>query len=205
MIEATKVTVDFKQVTEYLDHQTGEPFLSNRHWIIARYCQQTAETTKFYGANNEQVAEFPTSSISCIRYPQTDPNSPKYRALGNKAFIKDVKAVKKHAYLQWTEEEDDQLLEEVSKGYSLELMATLHDRPIGGIYSRLWKHDWHENYDHPYLEDRQKDRATKVHKALYPEISLGAKEVITCCGCGLTVWGKDCKCWKVSSGLGNWD
>lgn len=205
MIEATKVIVDFKQVTEHIDYQTGEAFISNRHWIIARYCEQSAETTTFYGANHEEVAQFPTINISRIRYPEADPNAVKYRALGNKAFVKSVKEEKKNAYTQWTEQEDDQLFEEVSKGYSLELMANLHDRPIGGIYSRLWKLGLEVGYDHPHLEERQKDRAKRIHKALYPAQDVGAKDVITCCGCGLTVWGKECKCWKVSSGLGNWD
>ena len=56
MIEATKVIVDFKHVTEHIDIQTGELFLSNRHWVIARYCEQSAEFTTFYAANHEFVA-----------------------------------------------------------------------------------------------------------------------------------------------------
>jgi len=205
MIEAIKVIVDFEQVTEHIDIQTGEPFLSNRHWVIARYCEQSAELTTFYGVNQEVVAQFPTSNISRIRFPEADPNAVKYRALGNKAFVKSVKEEKKNAYMRWSEEEDDQLFEEVSKGFSLELMANLHDRPIGGIHSRLWKLGLEEGYSHPDLEDRQKDRAKRINRALYPIHELGKKEVITCCGCGLTIWGKECKCWKVSSGLGNWD
>ena len=205
MIEATKVIVDFKQVAEHIDYQTGEPFLSNRHWVIARYCEQTAQTTTFYGANHDVVAQFPSSAISLIRFPEANPSAQKYRALGNKAFFKSVKEEKKNAYTHWTENEDDQLFDEVSKGYSLQLMAEIHNRPIGGIFARLWKLGIEDGYSEPDLELRQKDRAQRIHKALHPEHDVNGKEVITCCGCGLTVWGKECKCWKVSSGLGNWD
>ena len=205
MIEATKVIVDFHHVIEHTDYQTGEPFLSNRHWVIARLCEQTKEITAFYGANHEVVGQFPTSAITRIRFPEADPNAPKYRALGNKAFHKSVRAEKMNAYTQWTEVEDDQLFDEASKGYSLELMSQLHDRPIGGIFARLWKLGIEDGYKEPSLEQRQKDRAKKIHKALYPEHAFNGNEVTTCCGCGLTVWGKECKCWKVTTGLGNWD
>ena len=205
MIEATKVIVDFKHVTEHIDIQTGELFLSNRHWVIARYCEQSPEFTTFYGANHELVARFPTNNISRIRFPEADPNAVKYRALGNKAFVKSVKEEKKNAYTHWTEAEDDQLFKEVSEGYSLELMAEIHDRPIGGIFSRLWKLGLEDGYSEPDMAARQKDRAKRIHKALNPSAEISNLGLITCCGCGLTVWGKDCTCWKVSSGLGNWD
>ena len=110
-----------------------------------------------------------------------------------------------NAYTQWTEVEDDQLFDEASKGYSLELMSQLHDRPIGGIVARLLKLGFEDGYKVASVEQRQNDRAKKIHKALYPEHAFNGNEVTTCCGCGLTVWGKECKCWKVTTGLGNWD
>ncbi len=204
MLNASPITIDFHQITEYWDLQTGERFLSNRHWLVATYCEQNPEYTIFYGPKDEVIGRFKSNNVARIRFPEFDPDSPKYRSHANKAFIKSVRDEKPRAYTQWNEEEDIQLFFEKNQGYSLELMAKIHDRPVGGIYMRLFKLGISDGYSEPDLQARQEDRAQKIYKILNPRPST-EEVVITCCGCGLTVWGRDCKCWKVNTGLGNWN
>jgi hypothetical protein len=192
MLHEAKVSVTFYEPVKGRDINDGEIFMADKHWITAEFCRQDAEMTSFISSKGEVVASAPTKDIKVIRFPVIGPTSKLVTTRTSKDYIKDVKKVRSGAWSRWTDEEDDQLYDEVEKGYSLHTMAGIHNRTEKAIFSRLQMWDLEGGYEWP-------EHGTRIPETSFIPVEEPTRDYrLTCLNCGLEIFEPPCQCWKKS-------
>ena len=192
MLHEAKVSVTFYEPVKGRDINDGEIFMADKHWITAEFCRQDAEMTSFISSKGEVVASAPTRDIKVIRFPVIGPTSKLVTTRTSKDYIKDVKKVRSGAWSRWTDEEDDQLYDEVKKGYSLHTMAGIHNRTEKAIFSRLQMWDLEGGYEWP-------EHGTRIPETSFIPVEEPTRDYrLTCLNCGLEIFEPPCQCWNKS-------
>jgi hypothetical protein len=194
VLKETKVKVRFTKPIKLPDINDGELFTADKHWIMASYCEQDAEETRFKTNEGRLIARFTNDLIAEIQFPVLSEESEILRSRQNRKYVAQVKKVKPAAWSKWTEDEEIQLFIEVERGLSLATMAEIHNRSEAAIWMRLFRLDIYEGYEYP-------DYGVKIPVSTSLEVSSdlnGTKT--TCLNCGLPLEIIPCPCWLLSPG-----
>lgn len=192
MINETRVAVAFKQPVEMHDIHDGKPFLSNKHWIVASYCQRLNGKVRFLSHSGEIIAEIPNSLIEHIGFQRLSRKSAIITTRNNRDYINKVKQVKKAQWSRWTKEEDIEFMCRVDEGYSIHTLSMLHNRSEWAIWSRLVYWGLEEGYEAP-------ERGVRVPEDVQLEIKdIADNHEFICLNCGLSREELPCNCWNKS-------
>lgn len=190
MIHETRVSVTFKQPVEMPDIHDGKMFLSNKHWIIAAYCQQVEGKIRFISHSGDMVAEIPRGWIENIKFQRLSRDSALITARNNRNYIQSVKQVKKAQWNRWSDEEDSEFIYRVKRGYSIQTLSTLHNRSEWAIWSRLVYWGLEEGYEAP-------ERGVRVPEDVQWAVEdICDEHEFVCLNCGLSREDLPCKCWN---------
>jgi hypothetical protein len=114
-------------------------FTADRHKVAARWVRQDAAETVFIDDLGVIAARWPTSCISRIEWPTDEQSEDEEETRGQRWAdkLETIRQQHPHAWMKWTDDEDEQLAEEFDNGTTVDDMASIHGRGKGGVVSRL--------------------------------------------------------------------
>ena len=192
MICETRVSVAFKQPVRLPDIHDGQLFLSDKHWIVAAYCERVDDETVFLSYDGEVLVRIPTELIETIKFQSLPKNSAIVTTKNNRDYRNTVRAVKKAQWSRWSVDEDIELIMRAQRGYSIQTLSVLHNRSEWAIWSRLVYLGKEQGYEAP-------ERGVKLPQ----EIELNDHQVRNldnpiCLNCGFNLESPPCDCWGKS-------
>jgi hypothetical protein len=194
MLRQCKVAIKFHRPVLGTDVHDGEEILSDKHWVIAEVMKLESGQVTFENNDEKVVASWLAKDIETIRHNVLDGDSPVITAQKSFDYQREVKNQRPAAWSKWTPVEEQQLLERLRAGHSINELAEIHQRTNRAICERLTllgvSHlDWELPGVRP--EKRHYEELAVDGKPSYQSEDL----MTVCLGCGYQIESRPCKCW----------
>jgi hypothetical protein len=195
MLRQCKVAIKFLSPVLGADVHDGEEILSDKHWVIAEVVKLENGHVTFENYRQKVVASWAAENVESIRHNVLDADSPVITAQKSFDYQREVKNQRPAAWSKWTPVEEQQLLERLRAGLTINELADIHQRTNRAICERLsllgvTQLDWEQLGVRPEIRHFEELNVNGAHSCK----SQGLRTI--CLGCGHQIQSRPCKCWS---------